>query len=254
MFKKVIQFFSRSSSQGDKAPLSPDAPNEYPQGLTGTFHLQDFSGLYGIVRLQLPGVEEKLLVTAFDSRKLAFVVSPNFDKDILGTCHECQLIIDHKRIPIWICCVARDKNIFISQVVRTLPGSSADMDIFLDPVRLGKELREIDSSLIKSTTENDKMRWFRSGPSCDVYLWESPDGQTTSLQIWWESNLIEWTKEKGLQSGTAADLSDKESLSGYDRTELFSYHAELKPECVDWAYRFASASILPKSIRKLMKP
>lgn len=252
MLNRILQFF-----RGKEVPTAektiPTASAFGEDTSSAQISLQDFSGLYGTVRLKLAGEDRLFLVTSLDAQALSFTYIGAFDHSRMNACHEGELVFEGHHIPIWICLVGQDHNSVQAQIFRTPATWNRDVDAFLDPIRLGKKLREIDATLMRQTSSAEHIRWFRAGPACDVYLTEDSKSELSLVQIWWEKNLIEWSVKQGLRSGIVHEPDRNEDSAIFKRSESFHYHKNVDADLVDWAYRFISASIAPKPIRKLFR-
>ncbi|MBN2360381.1 MAG: hypothetical protein JXR83_13085, partial [Deltaproteobacteria bacterium] len=90
----------------------------------------------------------------------------------------------------------------------------------LDPMRLGRQLREIDARFMAPDPTAARMRWFQAGPSCDLWVWYDAAGAIAKAQLFFMWQLVEWSAAHGLRSGESAGPPDRER--GYAAAELYA--------------------------------
>jgi len=121
----------------------------------------------------------------------------------------------------------------------------------LDPMRIGRQLREIDARFVASDPGAGKVRWFQAGPSCDLWIWYNPSGGIDKAQLFFMWQLVEWSLAHGLRSGESTEPPDRER--GYAAAELFALHPACDDEPMRFARRLLSTATLPDEIRALFE-
>jgi hypothetical protein len=120
----------------------------------------------------------------------------------------------------------------------------------LDPVFLGRRLREIDQRFVEPDHRGNLVRWFQSGPGCDLFIWYSRMREFLCAQLFFMGQVVEWSAQHGTRTGKVAALPKPER--GWAQSELFHLHTPPDEEAVTVARRILKAAALPAEIRGLL--
>lgn len=151
-----------------------------------------------------------------------------------------QLRIAHRRGEYLGCEIVEATGEWLEQVGKVL-----------DPMRIGRQLREIDPRYLASDPGAGTVRWFQAGPSCDLWVWYNASGGVDKAQLFFMWQLVEWSALHGLRSGESKEPPDRER--GYAAAELFALHPACDDEPLRFARRLLSTAVLPDEIRVLFE-
>jgi len=119
----------------------------------------------------------------------------------------------------------------------------------LDPMRLGKRLREIDPRYMRADPDAPNVRWFQGGPACDLWIWSDEQGQITRVQIFFMWQVVEWSREHGLRTGETSEPPGEGAR--YAASELYQLQSPPSSETLSFARRLLSAAEIPDPVREL---
>jgi hypothetical protein len=121
----------------------------------------------------------------------------------------------------------------------------------LDPVLLGKQLREIDPRFVKADRHGNLPRWFQGGPACDLFLWYSPRGDFLSAQLFFLGQVVDWSRAHGVRTGLVQITELRERV--FAQSELFQLKSPPDGETLAVARRVLAAATLPDELRALLR-
>lgn len=123
-----------------------------------------------------------------------------------------------------------------------------EIGAYLDPLRLGRELREVDERFVKQDDSGLTIRWFNSPPHCDLYLWSDQAGVVAKAQLFLIADVVEWTPHQGLRTGTMSQVDTTGGRRGYDTIDTFVMHATVSSELLVYVRRLLGSSSLSPEI------
>jgi hypothetical protein len=124
---------------------------------------------------------------------------------------------------------------------------------FLDPVCLGKKLREIDARFVNNDPDAPPLRWFQGGPGCDLYVWSHADGKVATAQLFFMGQVVEWSEVHGVRTGQVPQLDDDNRRPLNVRSELFELTSPPNAESLAVARAILAAANLPAAVCELVK-
>lgn len=101
--------------------------------------------------------------------------------------------------------------------------ASAAIRAFLDPWRLGSELRPMPSS------EADA-RWYHAVSGADLFAWDKGEGDYRKLLLFVHPYFVEWEEGSGVNTGVALPTDERSESAGALRLEALIMRRDVKPD------------------------
>jgi hypothetical protein len=116
----------------------------------------------------------------------------------------------------------------------------------LDPIVIGKKLREIDPRFVAPDEDGNQARWFQSANACDLFVWHSSEGDLIGAQLFFMGQVVDWSLEHGVRTGMVSASSARSPK--YAASELFDLDTPPSPEVMYVARRILKAAELPEDL------
>jgi hypothetical protein len=127
----------------------------------------------------------------------------------------------------------------------------AEVGKLLDPLRIGRQLKEVAEGELAARTGPSQVRWFQGGPACDLYVWTDAEGCIDKVQLFFMWQMVEWARDTGLRSGAAASPPARAPNAGSTQSESYELRAPPDTEALTTARRILAASRVPPQILQL---
>lgn len=110
----------------------------------------------------------------------------------------------------------------------------------------GRSLREIDPESLMGDDDGAKVRWFLGDNGTELYVWSFPPKPAHHLQLVFARVSVEWSREKGLSTGTFS--SGSTSTGGRYDPYLLSVGTSVDPHVCAAALVVLGASKVPAEL------
>lgn len=247
MFDKLKKLFG---SGGVAPPQSAAPADPKDRRASERFRLAgDASGVEVIINSA--GGEERASV--FDMSRAGLCFETDAPESALGA----QKILDaHVRlmgedVPVSLRVVNRRGRMVGCQVADMAPAWLEAVSRFLNPLRLGQSLHEINPRLVQQRDPNKTMRWFQGSPGCDLFTWTNDADQLVKAQLFFSWKAVEWSVDTGLRTGQVQSPPVDKPDRGYPSSHLYDLKTPADQDTMDTAQRLLEASLVPEGIKKL---
>jgi len=202
------------------------------------------------VRVTLPPATTELQVCNLSMRGLCLFIYDPAALPAAGEEFDAIIQFGDERVPTRLYLAYRDAELAGCHVVDPSSDWLKEVSRVLDPIRLGKRLREIDPNFVRQDGGALKVRWFQSGPACDLYVWSHESGDISKAQLFFDWQIVEWTEDRGIRAGRATTPPSRQS--GHPPSEIFEFTDPPDPEILGSAQRLLNAAKkVPVEIRSL---
>jgi hypothetical protein len=205
------------------------------------------------ITLSLEGNDIALTVFDLSKKGLSFEGKTTSHAIPLGSIFNASVLLGGRDVPLQLQLVnRRDYNVGC-KILEAPTQWYSEVARYLDPIEIGKQLREIDSKYVKQESTETAMRWFQGGPACDLYVWQDQAGIAVQIQLFMMWQLLDWRQDKGFRSGEVAEPPDTNARVGYEAADLYSLRSPPSEEVITLAQRvMSSAENVPKAVRDLV--
>jgi hypothetical protein len=212
------------------------------------------SGVQRILRFELLEEETENVLEDFGTQGIRFCCLSTPPTDWIGKTLTARMVLGELTIDLCIEVVHIQKNSVGCRIVRHPIEWKKNVEDFLDPIELGQNLRQIDSSYLRIDEEGLQPHWLRHSPSCDIYYWTYPNDDLKCIQVFLHDKLIEYSLEHGTRTGDVLNSANQSVGVGIEASEAFGYHRDPDERLVKLAYRVLSGSKVKREIRNLFLP
>lgn len=139
---------------------------------------------------------------------LAFVVPVTSDwSPPLGAPLDGILVIEELRIAVRLKPVSQRDDAIGCIVEAADEGWAALVSTIVDPIKLGKGMVEAHPEPELRGPDGLLVRWYKSDPGCDLYVWTKPTGTVVLAQLFFMGHAVEWSMKHGVRVGPAPETT-----------------------------------------------
>jgi len=176
-------------------------------------------------------------------RGLCFETEAPLDGDV-----QAVFWIDTTGIPLALRPVNRNGARVGCLIIDASPLWLTEAAKLLDPLEMGRRLREIDRRFLQQNQPGQTLRWFQGGPGCDMFIWSTPRGDVERAQLVFDWKVVEWTAAQALRTGRVEEPPVDKGERGHPMAQVYNLAAPPDKEVLTQARRLLRAAQLPPEI------
>jgi hypothetical protein len=244
LLERVFRWVQPDEAGDRSTPEVPTAPSAERRREARILVASDLEGEAVTLRLQRDG--PPLAVLDLSMQGLSFDAPKTLQ---LGERVSALVQLGAVQIPLTLQLVNRRDSASGFRVVDAPPSWQVETGKLLDPIRVGSLLQEIDPSAVRQEPGEHHLRWYRSAPACDLYVWTNGDGALEQVQLFYAWRLVEWSRDLGLRTGEVEGPMRSVDLIEFSRANLFELKSPPDPTILAIAHRLLRHARVPDKVK-----
>ena len=242
---KIRRAFGSTDSAGDLDELGLEpSPKERRREVRF-----DLPGA-GPLNLSLEYNKEFCEIENLSSQGLGFRAPESFSMEQLGVEVQTVILVENAIHPVTLLPKYCRDGLVGCRVSKASTEWKKASEEYIEPLRVGRALREIHPEFLRREDDGFQIRWFQGLAGCDLFVWYGENEMIRKIQFFYFSAIVEWTENHQLRTGRLQEGIGFDNRLVTIEADLYGFSTVLDDALLEKVQRILSASLVPKEIQR----